>query len=169
MKIPRKIRLIVLVASVVAVVLAAGSLQWPKLAAPARTAVVHAQNENGGCSPASLNGTYAVDRQGTIVAQLPGLPPPPAPFGEATIAHFNGAGSFFGSATVNIGGAVANPAFTGTYTVNRDCTGTVTVSVPSFNLTLHEAIVVTGGGQRYIGTATDSFEVVQARVERIGD
>lgn len=132
--------------------------------------VVHAQNQNGGCSLASLNGAYAVDRQGTILAQLlPVLPPPPAPFGEASIAHFNGAGSFFGSATVNIGGAVANPAFTGTYTVNSDCTGTVTVNVPSFGLTLHEAIVVIGGGQRYIGTATDSFEVVQARVERIGN
>lgn len=166
MKLSGKVRLIVIVVSVVVVVLVGGSLPWPKLGAPARTAVVRA---DGGCSLASLNGTYAVDRQGTIVAQLPGLPPPPAPFGEATIAHFNGAGTFFGSATVNIGGAVANPAFTGTYTVNRDCTGTVTVSVPSFNLTLHEAIVVIGGGQRYIGTASDSFEVVQARVERIGD
>lgn len=132
--------------------------------------VVRAQNQNGGCSLASLNGAYAVERQGTILAQLlPVLPPPPASFGEASIAHFNGAGSFFGSATVNIGGAVASPAFTGTYTVNSDCTGTVTVSVPSFGLTLHEAIVVIGGGQRYIGTATDSFEVVQARVERIGN
>lgn len=133
--------------------------------------VVHAQNQNGqgGCSLASLNGAYAVERQGTFVAQLPGLPPPPVLFGEASIAHFNGAGSFLGSATVNIGGTVANPAFTGTYTVNSDCTGTVTVSVPSFQLTLHEAVVVIAGGQRYIGTATDSFEVVQARVERIGN
>lgn len=165
MKHSGKVRLI-LVVSVVAVVLAAGSLPWPRHAAPAHIATVHADQ---GCSVANLDGAYAVDRQGTIVAQLPGLPPPPAPFAEATIAHFNGAGTFFGSATVNIGGAVANPAFTGTYTVNSDCTGTVTVNVPSFGLTLHEAVVVIGGGQRYIGTATDTFEVVQARVERIGD
>lgn len=131
--------------------------------------VVHAQNESSGCSVASLIGSYAVDREGTIVAQLPGLPAPPAPFGEATIAHFNGAGSFFGTATVNIGGAIANPGFSGTYTVNSNCTGTVTVNVPSFGLTLHEAIVVIGGGQRYIGTETDPFAVVQARVERIAN
>lgn len=166
MKLSGKVRFIVGLVSMVAVILVGAGLPWPKHAASAHIATVYADQ---GCSVANLNGTYAVDRQGTIVAQLPGLPPPPAPFGEATIAHFNGAGTFFGRATVNIGGAVANPAFTGTYTVNSDCTGTVTVSVPSFELTLHEAIVVVGGGQRYIGTATDSFEVVQARVERIGD
>src|SRR5215469_8236042 len=69
--------------------------------------VVHAQNQNqNGCSLASLNGAYAVDKQGTILVQLPlpGVPPPPAPYGETSIAHFNGAGSFSGNATVNIGG-----------------------------------------------------------------
>jgi hypothetical protein len=127
--------------------------------------VVHAQNQNqgGGCSLASLNGAYAVDKQGTLLTQ------PPGPYGEASIAHFNGAGSFFGNATVNLGGTALNPAFTGTYTVNSDCTGTVTVRVPTLGLTLRDAIVVIGGGQRYIGTAIDSTEVVQARAERIGN
>ena len=91
--------------------------------------VVHAQDENSGCSLASLNGRYAIEGQGTVVAQLPGFPPPPAPQGEVAIVAVNGAGSFSGSATLNIGGLVLNSvAFTGSYTVNSDCTGTVTVN-----------------------------------------
>lgn len=165
MKLLRKIRLIVIVVSVVVVVLAAGSLPWPKHAATVRTAVVRA---DGGCSPASLNGTYAVGRQGTIVGQLPGFPAPPFPFGEAGIATFNGAGTFFGKTTVNAGGFILTPTFTGSYTVNLDCTGTVTVN-SNLGLTLHNAIVVTKGGQGYIETQTDQWAVAEGQVERLGD
>ena len=132
--------------------------------------VVHAQNQGNGCSLSSLNGSYAVDKHGTILVQLPlpGVPPPPAPYGETSIAHFNGAGSFSGNATVNIGGAVVHTAFTGIYKVNSDCTGTVTVN--ALGLTTNEAIVVIGGGQGYISISTDqTIAVLQARVERIGN
>ena len=165
MKLSGKIRFIVALVSVLAVVLAGGSLPWPKHAAPAQVANVHADE---GCSLASLNGTYAVGRQGTIVGQLPGFPAPPFPFAEAGIATFNGAGSFFGKTTVNAGGLVLTPTFTGSYTVNPDCTGTVTVN-SNLGVTLHNAIVVTNGGQRYIETQTDSWAVVEGRVEKLGD
>jgi hypothetical protein len=131
--------------------------------------VVHAQDETSGCSLASLNGRYALSRQGTIVAQIPGFPAPPAPFGEVAIATFDGAGAFSGRATVNIGGLVLNPVnFTATYTVNPDCTGTATVNT-GLGLTLHNAIVVIGGGKRFIGTETDLFEVVQTSGQRLGE
>src|SRR5260370_32170410 len=85
--------------------------------------VVHAQDGNPGCSLASLNGRYAIEGQGAVVAQLPGFPAPPAPQGEVAIATVNGAGSFSGSATLNICGLVLTSVpFTGTYTVNPDCT-----------------------------------------------
>lgn len=131
--------------------------------------VVHAQDENSGCSLASLSGRYAIEGQGTVVAQLPGFPPPPAPQGEVAIATLNGAGSFFGSATLNIGGLVLHSvAFTGNYTVNSDCTGTATVNT-ALGLTLHNAIVVIDGGQRIIETETDPFQVVQRTGQRLGD
>jgi hypothetical protein len=136
--------------------------------AVATPTVVHAQNENGGCSLASLNGPYATEGQGTIVGQLPGLPPPPFPFGEVVLDHFNGAGSFFGNASVNLGGVALPVSFTGTYTVNSDCTGTVTVNT-SLGLTLHNAMVVIGGGQRFILTQTDPFAVIQRTGVRLGD
>lgn len=166
MKLSGKVRFIVALVSVVAVVLAAGIPPWPKHALSAHRATVHA---DGGCSLASLNGTYAVGRQGTIVASLGSpFPAPPFPFGEAGIATFNGAGTFFGKTSVNAGGLILTPTFTGTYTVNGDCTGTVTVS-SNLGLTLHNAIVVTKGGQGYIETQTDQWAVAEGQVERLGD
>ncbi len=118
------------------------------------------------CSLASLNGHYAIDRQGTVVAQLPGFPAPPAPLGEAALADLNGNGSFSATATVNIGGLILRLPVTGTYTVNPDCTGTVTVNT-GLGLILHNAIVVIDGGKRFIGTETDTFEIVQTRGEKL--
>lgn len=129
------------------------------------TATVRADE---GCSLASLNGTYAVEGQGTVIGQLPGFPAPPFPFGEVSVAHLNGAGSFSGNTTANLGGLVATISFTGTYTVNSDCTGTVTVNTSS-GLTTHDAIVVVGGGRQIIATDTDPFEVVQRKAERLGE
>jgi len=132
--------------------------------------VVHAQDQSSGCSLASLNGSYAVDRQGTVVAQLPGLPGPPAPLVAVAVARVNGAGSLFGSSTVNVGGAVLNAVpFTGTYTVQSDCTGTVSVDVPSVGLTIHGAIIVIAGGQRFIGTETDPFQVIQVTAQKLAN
>lgn len=164
MKLPRKIRLIVIVVGAVVIVLVGGSLPWPKHAALARVAAIHA---DVGCSLASLNGIYAVGRQGTIIASLGSpFPAPPFPFGEAGIATFNGAWTFFGKTTVNAGGLILTPTFTGTYTVNSDCTGTVTVN-SNLGLTLHNAIVVTKGGQGYIETQTDAWAVAEGQVERL--
>jgi hypothetical protein len=120
-----------------------------------------------GCSLASLKGPYALDRQGTLVASILGLPAPAA-WGEMAREDFDGAGGFSGKATINIGGAVGSATVTGTYTLNHDCTGTKTVNTNG-GVTVHEAIIVIGGGQRMIGTQTDPWAVVQTRAEKIGD
>jgi hypothetical protein len=69
---------------------------------------------------------------------------------------------------INIGGAVASGTVAGTYTLNQDCTGTKTVYT-NVGVTVHEAVIVIGGGQRMIGTQTDPWAVVQTRAEKIGD
>jgi hypothetical protein len=127
--------------------------------------VVHAEETQSSCSLASLKGSYALDRQGTLVQSVLGLPAP-APWGEVAVDNFDGAGSFSGKATVNIGGAVLNGVVTGTYMVNSDCTGTQTVNTP-VGLTVHEAIVVVDG--RMIGTQTDPWAVIQTRAQKLGD
>ena len=164
MEFPRKVGLIATWAGVIVMVLAVGNLPWPKLAVPGH-AVARADE---GCSVASLNGRYANARQGTLVTSVLGLPAP-APYAEVARVDFNGAGAFSGKATVNIGGAVLNDTpFTGTYTVSSDCTGNLTVNT-NVGVTLHEALVVIGGGQRIITTETDTFAVIEGRAEKLGD
>ena len=121
----------------------------------------------GGCSSANLNGAYAVSRQGTLLTSVLGLPAP-APWDEVALAHFNGTGSFFGTATVNIGGIVLSATFTGTYTIYPDCTGVLTVH-PNVPVTITESIIVIKGGQAYIATDTESFAVVHGRGEKLDD
>ena len=151
-------------AGVIVVALAVANLRSPRPAGHA-ILVVRADSD---CTLATLNGTYAVSRQGTLLTSVLGLPAP-APWGEVARAVFDGAGSFSGSATLNIGGAVLNSVpFTGTYTVSSDCTGTITVH-PNVPVTITEAIVVIGGGQHYIATDTESIAVVQGRAERIAE
>lgn len=121
---------------------------------------------DGGCSVANVKGRYALERHGFVVS--PGTPP--VPVGEVSIATFNGAGLFDGTATVNIGGQVfKHLPFTGTYTVDPDCTGSVTVFIPDFGESLTFDAVLLRGGKAVIATQTDSFEVAQTRGEKLDD
>jgi len=136
--------------------------------AVATPAVVHAQNGNGGCSLASLNGPYAYSAQGTLVTSVLGLPAP-APWGEVSLLNFNGTGAFSASATVNVGGVALNSIpVTGTYTVNKDCTGSFRIPLNAQD-TITEAIILVGGGERFVLTHTESFAVISGRGERLGD
>ncbi len=125
---------------------------------------------DGKCSLASLKGIYAIQRQGTVVAQLPGFPPPPLPFAEVTIATFDGAGSAKGKYTVNIGGIVFDRHdFTATYTVEQDCTGTATID-PGLGFMITENIIVLDAGKRVLGIQIDpSFEVIHSITEKLTD
>jgi hypothetical protein len=76
----------------------------------------------GTCSLATLKGTYGVWEQGTIVGQLPSLPPPPFPWASSALPTYDGAGSFSGSFTASFDGAIVPGTFTGKYQVNADCT-----------------------------------------------
>lgn len=130
--------------------------------------VVHAQNGNGGCSLASLSGPYAYSAQGTLLTSILGLPAP-APWGEVARVDFGGSGAFSAIATVNVGGAALNSVqVTGTYTVNKDCTGSFRIPLNAQD-TITEAVVVIGGGQEFVLTHTEPFAVVSGRGQRLGD
>jgi hypothetical protein len=131
------------------------SFLFPRMQVMAgETPIVHA---DGGCSVSNLHVAYAAHGQGTFLAPVPGFPAPPFPFGEAGVITFDGAGKLFGKTTINAGGLLLTPTFTGTYTVNSDCTGSL--NIQSDLGPLQEAIVVIGGGQRYVGTETDPAAV----------
>ncbi len=126
-------------------------------------------NAKDTCSLASVHGRYAGERVGTLVKSIEPYPPPPTPYDEVLILTADGAGSFYGKAAVNIGGvSFQDFSFTGTYTVNSDCTGTLTVDVGG-GLVLHEWMVVIDGGKRLVSTETDDFAVVHLTAQKLGD
>ena len=129
--------------------------------------VVHAAGSNPGCSFSTLKGDYAVHGQGTVVAQLPNLPPPPFQFAEAAIATFDGAGNLSGKATLSLGGIAVQGTFSGTYTVNSDCTGTVALQT-SLGIPVNESLVAVGN-RSFVEVDTDPYIVITRLAERIGD
>jgi len=140
----RAITTLAIMAAMMAIVVGVPTVKYTAASLP----VVHAQDTGSGCSLSSLKGSYGLDRQGTLVSSILGLPAP-APWTEVAFEHFD-------------------RCLAGSYTINSDCTGTKTVNT-SVGVTVHEAIIVTGGGQRMIGTQTDPWAVVQTRAEKIGE
>ena len=123
--------------------------------------------DEGTCSLASLHGTYAIQGQGTIVAQLPGFPPPPFPFAETGIVSFDGAGALSGKTTVNFNGMVLQPTFTGSYTVNSECTATFTIQ-SSAGFTVHDNVVVISK-KKFRSVEPDPFTVITRIGEKLED
>ena len=158
----RAFAVLVAIAAVVVLVLFVPAVKY----AVVTPTVVHAQNSNGGCSLASLSGPYAFAAQGTLLTSILGLPAP-APWGEVARVDFNGTGGFSAIATVNVGGAALNSIpVAGTYTVNTDCTANLNIPLNP-QTTIAEAMVVIGGGQRFVITHTESFAVVSGSGERL--
>ena len=73
-----------------------------------------------------------------------------------------------GKSTVNLGGVVLQSTATGSYTVNSDCTGTITIK-SSAGFVLHDSIVVTDRGRRTVEVQTDPFAVITRTLEKIED
>jgi hypothetical protein len=110
----------------------------------------------GQCSASTLKGAYMSEQSGT----LNGLP-----LVQVNRIVSDGQGGFTGSGTVVVNGVVSTVAITATYTVNSDCTGTLT-SVPAG---LSQNLVVKEDGSQVFfivtahpaGAATISGEAVR--------
>ena len=78
-----------------------------------------------GCSMASAAGTYGFTATGTLF-----LPTGAVPIAAVGRASFHADGSFSGTEARSVGGQFANETLgPGTWTINRDCTGTLTSPV----------------------------------------
>jgi hypothetical protein len=96
-----------------------------------------------GCSDASLQGSFGFTSTGTLLA----LPPPLAgPFGEIGRQTFDGRGNTDGTATLSANGNILRVTFQGTYLMNSDCTGSMTLYVLPIGTTANFDFVIDDDG-----------------------
>jgi hypothetical protein len=101
-----------------------------------------------------LNGSYAFTFSGMAI--FPGFTTP-LPFSGVGIQTFDGTGKFTATESANFGGlfAVKSAAFSGTYTINSDCTGTMTAKFPD-GTSGHQDFVVADAGKTMYAVGTDT-------------
>ena len=112
-----------------------------------------------GCSTANLQGTFAYTSTGSIAA-----PPELAgPFVEVGTQTFDGKGATTATASSSQNGNISPLSVVGTYTVNADCTGTMTlqVSFPGFPVfPVHVYFVIANGWTEFQAIETDPGLVI---------
>ena len=116
--------------------------------------------EHRGCSNASLQGSFGFTSTGTILA----LPPPLAgPFAEIGRQTFDGRGNTEATATLSANGNIVKVTVQGTYVVNPDCTGSMTLYVSPFGITVNADFVIDDDGAELRAIVTDAG-AIESRV-----
>jgi hypothetical protein len=148
--------------------IAAKNIAITATAALALSIAPGAQAADKGCSDASLTGTFAYTTTGSILA-------PPAlagPFASVGTQTFDGIGGTTAAAAVSQNGNIISVTITGTYRVNPDCTGTMTLQISPIALTTHVFFVIDQNNGEFQAIQTDSGIVVTGIARRqfsIGD
>ena len=121
-------------------------------------------SEDKGCSKATLQGGFGYNSTGTL---LPSYVPPPfaGPFAEVGRQTFDGKGDTEAIATLSANGNIIRITAVGTYTVNPDCSGSMTLSVSPLGITSTTYFVIDDDGLEIRTIATDSG-LVETRVYR---
>jgi hypothetical protein len=112
--------------------------------------IVHAQ---GGCSDATLLGNYAFLYTGDGAPGHSVKGQSIIPGAAVGVLTFDGAGTLTASYTLVFNGQASGTTApdTGTYTLNSDCTGTLTDATSA----IHFNIASAGGGAEILGIQTD--------------
>ncbi len=114
------------------------------------------------CSNATLQGSFGYTSTGTLLLSF--VPAPYAgPFAEVGRQTFDGKGNTDATAFTSSNGNPQAVTITGTYTVNPDCTGTMTLYVLPFMSTVQADFVIDDDGAEIRYIDTDSG-VVESRV-----
>jgi len=104
-----------------------------------------------GCSSISLMGTFSRRDTGTVLAPAMAA----GPFALVGTFTFDGNGNVTGAATSSQNGNIGHGTQAGTYTVNADCTGTITV-LGFGGHSSHYSFVIDDGGNGFKYICTDS-------------
>ena len=108
------------------------------------------------CSKATLEGKYAVRGDGFV----PGGPPPApmVPFATVSIMTMDGMGNLSNDVTVSRNGQIFRNVDPGTYDLNADCTGNMTIAIAeppfqlNFDLVVADLVGVNGREFYFIAT-----------------
>ena len=114
---------------------------------------VHAQEANGvKCSNSTIAGRYAVRGDGFV----PGGPPPAplVPFAVVSLMTLDGSGSLLNDVTVSRNTVITRNVDPGTYTIDEDCTGNMTINIVEPPFQLRFDLVVADKGNEFYAIAT---------------
>jgi hypothetical protein len=118
-----------------------------------------ANAENKACTNATLKGSFGYSSTGTLLDTY--VPPPFAgPFAEVGTETFDGRGGTSATATLSSNGNIVQVTVTGTYSVNPDCTGTLTLQISPFNATVHANFVIDKNGNAFQAIETEPGLIV---------
>jgi len=109
--------------------------------------------EHRECSNASLQGSFGFTNTGTNIALPPPLAGPIAQIGRQT---FDGRGNTDTTATLSANGNIFRVTAQGTYVVNPDCTGSMTLYVSPFGATVLLDFVIDDDGAELRAVITDA-------------
>ena len=98
------------------------------------------------CTLKSLKGCYGYSYTGTSGS---------GPIAAVGPINFDGEGNTSATYSVNSGGMNFQGSFTGTYTVNEDCTGAVTIHLPVLGISSNGRFVIVEDGKEALFMGTD--------------
>jgi len=111
---------------------------------------VHAQ---GGCSVATLTGNYAFSNPG-FTTPAKGVKGNQVPTAAVGVFAFDGAGNISASYAIAFRGTTSQgQSASGTYSVNSDCTGSISFTTGDA-AGINENLVIIGGGTEFFGIVT---------------
>src|SRR5215468_7454763 len=113
------------------------------------------------CKNATLNGNFGYTSTGVL---LPVYAQHFAgPFAEIGLQTFDGSGGTSATVTLNANGNIQKVTIQGTYTVNSDCTGSMTLNVSPLRATVHVNFVIDSSGLELRAIVTETG-VVESRI-----
>ncbi|HZS08921.1 MAG TPA: hypothetical protein VFD58_29055 [Blastocatellia bacterium] len=111
------------------------------------------------CSPGTMEGRHGYTYSGTVIGV--------GPVATAGPISFDGAGNLHATYIVSINGVIFEGEFTGTYTVNADCTGSVTLLLPRLGIELNGSFVIVNNGSETFFTGKDAGYTITGTTKKI--
>ena len=105
-----------------------------------------------GCSETTLKGRFAFTAKGFLVAPTPIA----GPFAAIGAQSFDGKGNTEAASTVSVNGAAERMTRRGIYSVNPDCTGSMTLTFLPSGLVQHFDLIVSPNGKEIRGIRIDA-------------